>query len=80
MTRAKQHLHLIMPARFFRTQQTRYGDGHVFSCPTRFIPDGILDNFDRTAWPESTDAVSYDQAPKHGARVDLTARQRERWQ
>jgi DNA helicase-2/ATP-dependent DNA helicase PcrA len=79
MTRAKQHLHLVAPMRFFRSQQTRYGDGHVFSCPTRFIPDGILDNFDRTAWPASTDGTSYDQAPQHRTRVDLTARQRERW-
>lgn len=70
MTRAKQHLHLIMPARFFRNKQTRYG--HVFSCPTRFIPDSILENFDRTAWPEITDATSYHQTPAP-TRVDLTA-------
>jgi len=79
MTRAKQHLHLIMPARFFRTKQMRYGDGHTFSHPTRFIPDSILENFDRTAWPAVTDATSYDEAPRHRTSVDLTARQRERW-
>jgi DNA helicase-2/ATP-dependent DNA helicase PcrA len=79
MTRAKQHLHLVAPMRFFRSQQMRYGDGHVFSCPTRFIPDAILENFDRTAWPASTDGTSCDQTPAHVTRVDLTARQRERW-
>jgi DNA helicase-2/ATP-dependent DNA helicase PcrA len=79
MTRAKQHLHLVSPARFFRNQQMRYGDGHVFSCPTRFIPDSILDNFERTAWPASTDATSDEQASPLRTRVDLTARMRERW-
>src|SRR5246500_3335469 len=29
MTRAKLHLHLIQPLRFFRSQQHRYGDSHV---------------------------------------------------
>ena len=29
MTRAKEHLYLIQPLRFFRTQQHRFGDGHA---------------------------------------------------
>jgi hypothetical protein len=31
MTRAKRHLHLIHPIRFYRSQQQRLGDAHVFA-------------------------------------------------
>jgi DNA helicase-2/ATP-dependent DNA helicase PcrA len=46
MTRAKFHLRLIQPLRFFRSQQHRYGDSYVFAPRSRFIPDGILDLFE----------------------------------
>jgi DNA helicase-2/ATP-dependent DNA helicase PcrA len=46
MTRAKFHLRLIQPLRFFRSQQQRYGDSYVFAPRTRFIPDGIRDLFE----------------------------------
>lgn len=32
MTRAKEHLYLIQPLRFFRTQQHRFGNGHISSA------------------------------------------------
>ncbi|HEY6476152.1 MAG TPA: ATP-dependent helicase, partial [Polyangia bacterium] len=38
MTRAKSALTLIHPLRFFIRQQSRYGDRHVFTPRTRFIP------------------------------------------
>jgi DNA helicase-2/ATP-dependent DNA helicase PcrA len=78
MTRAKRHLHLIMPMRFFRSQQPRYGDGHVFSCPSRFIADRILGSFERTTRRENV--PSQEQALRPHARVDLAARMRSRWQ
>jgi ATP-dependent exoDNAse (exonuclease V) beta subunit len=40
MTRARQHLHLVQPSRFFRTHQHRHADGHVLAIRSRFIPDG----------------------------------------
>ena len=38
MTRAKDHLHLIVPQRFFTHQQSATGDRHVYAARTRFIP------------------------------------------
>jgi hypothetical protein len=38
MTRAKDHLHLIVPQRFFARQQHGGGDRHMYASRTRFIP------------------------------------------
>ena len=39
MTRAKDHLHLIVPQRFYAHGQRGGGDRHVYAARTRFIPD-----------------------------------------
>jgi len=77
MTRAKRHLHLIHPTRFYRTQQQRLGDAHVFAPLTRFIPESILDQFERRQWPISMvqGIVSRPQLK----RVDVAARMRDMW-
>jgi DNA helicase-2/ATP-dependent DNA helicase PcrA len=77
MTRAKQHLHLVQPLRFFRTQQRRDGDGHMFAPRTRFIPDTILGLFDRRSWPQGTYAEPLQGAA--GARIDVAQRMRDMW-
>src|SRR6266446_2830709 len=53
MTRAKDHLHLILPQRFFAHQQKSNGDRHMYASRTRFIPAAILDRFESCAWPRS---------------------------
>jgi DNA helicase-2/ATP-dependent DNA helicase PcrA len=53
MTRAKDHLHLILPQRFFAHQQKGNGDRHMYASRTRFIPASILNFFDSCAWPEA---------------------------
>jgi len=50
MTRAKDHLHLIVPQRFFAHQQRRNGDRHMYAVRTRFIPDTIIEHFEQCAW------------------------------
>jgi DNA helicase II / ATP-dependent DNA helicase PcrA len=77
MTRAKQHLHLVQPLRFFRTQQHRHGDRHMFAPRTRFIPDDILGLFERLAWPVGASGEL--SAPKITTRVDVAARMRAMW-
>jgi DNA helicase-2/ATP-dependent DNA helicase PcrA len=77
MTRAKQHLHLIMPARFYQAQQRRYGDGHMFACRSRFLPDAILDRFEFCVWP--VDNRAEEIAAPTLTRVDISARMRDRW-
>jgi DNA helicase-2/ATP-dependent DNA helicase PcrA len=51
MTRAKDSLHLVVPQRFYVRGQATGGDRHVYASRTRFIPDGILKSFEKTAWP-----------------------------
>ncbi|HRI19164.1 MAG TPA: ATP-dependent helicase, partial [Burkholderiaceae bacterium] len=38
MTRARDHLHLLVPQRFHVHQQAAYGDRHVYATLSRFIP------------------------------------------
>ena len=65
MTRARDQLHLIHPLRFFVTEQHRHGDRHVYSPRTRFIPDAILDRFERRAHGrvQTTDGPALPPAP-----------------
>src|SRR5215472_10830962 len=51
MTRAKDHLHLIVPQRFYAHQQRSGGDRHIYALRTRFIPDAITDHFEQCTWP-----------------------------
>src|SRR5512135_1829770 len=37
MTRAKEHLQIVVPQRFFVSQQSQFGDRHVYAGRTRFI-------------------------------------------
>jgi DNA helicase-2/ATP-dependent DNA helicase PcrA len=78
MTRAKNALTLVHPLRFFLRQQARYGDRHVFTPRTRFIPDSLLAHFDRSS--PSTVNPNNDVAPGPEApRVDVAARLKQMW-
>jgi ATP-dependent DNA helicase UvrD/PcrA len=77
MTRAKDHLNLIFPQRFFAHQQKRGGDRHMYTSRTRFIPDSIVDQFQVCAWPKGgndTPAKSRSVEP-----IDIRARMRRMW-
>jgi DNA helicase-2/ATP-dependent DNA helicase PcrA len=52
MTRAKEQLHLIVPQRFYVTQQAAGGDRHVYAGRSRFISEATAQRFERVAWPE----------------------------
>jgi DNA helicase-2/ATP-dependent DNA helicase PcrA len=78
MTRAKNFLAVVHPLRFFIRQQHRYGDRHVFTPRTRFIPDAIVGKFERVAPAEH----AADGAPPPAAappRIDVAARLRATW-
>ncbi|HSY42082.1 MAG TPA: ATP-dependent helicase [Polyangia bacterium] len=77
MTRAKSSLALVHPLRFFIRQQSRHGDRHVFTPRTRFIPDAILDKFERAAPGTATDDGLPPSPPV--ARVDIAARLKASW-
>ena len=77
MTRAREHLHLLQPSRFYLTHQPRQGRGHVMAPRSRFLPDEVLGLFSRrTATPHcATDAMPSPPA----ALVDIGARLRDLW-
>lgn len=77
MTRARRHLHLIHPIRFYRTQQTRHGDAYVFAQLTRFILEPILDRFECRQWRASM-AQGIVPLPQTKS-VDVAARMRDMW-
>jgi DNA helicase II / ATP-dependent DNA helicase PcrA len=51
MTRAKDHLHLIVPLRFYVTQQSAAGDRHIYAGRTRFISEAMAEKFECVTWP-----------------------------
>jgi DNA helicase II / ATP-dependent DNA helicase PcrA len=79
MTRAKDELHLMVPQRFFTHGQNALGDRHVYASRTRFIPDSIVDLFERTAWPISAAGTATVRAISQGPKVDISARMRSMW-
>jgi DNA helicase II / ATP-dependent DNA helicase PcrA len=78
MTRAKDELHLLVPQRFYVTQQTRNGDRHLYAQRTRFIPREMTPLFDDFFWPRIEPAADAEW-PTRGATVDLGAKMRGMW-
>jgi DNA helicase-2/ATP-dependent DNA helicase PcrA len=77
MTRAKDHLHLIVPQRFYAHGQRGHGDRHMYASRTRFIPAGILCHFQSCTWPVAAAAAHAAKAPAEP--VDIGARMRRMW-
>ncbi|WP_375142608.1 ATP-dependent helicase [Ideonella benzenivorans] len=76
MTRARQHLDLMVPQRFYVTQQGRHGDRHLYGPRSRFIPDAMAaEHFERIT-PRADGALP--TAPPAGL-LDLRARLRGQW-
>lgn len=78
MTRARDHLHLVHPLRFFKRQQHRHGDNHMYSPRSRFIPDAILDHFERRTHGrrQHRDRAASTVPSK---RIDVRAKASARW-
>jgi DNA helicase II / ATP-dependent DNA helicase PcrA len=77
MTRAKDHLHLILPQRFFAYQQKSGGDRHMYAARTRFIPDSILHYFESCAWPVAAQPNVSDNSERDP--VNIGAQLRRMW-
>jgi DNA helicase-2/ATP-dependent DNA helicase PcrA len=78
MTRAKDDLHLMVPQRFFTHGQNAQGDRHVYASRTRFIPDRLLDLFEKTTWPLPTVGTAARSASS-GPRINVGAHMRGMW-
>ena len=77
MTRARRDLHLIEPQRYYVTQQSRHGDGHVYGARSRFLTPAVLDTLDRRGWGERDpgDGAPAGDVPP----VDVGGRLRAMW-
>ncbi|WP_370637410.1 ATP-dependent helicase [Cupriavidus sp. AU9028] len=78
MTRARDHLDIVVPQRFYVHQQPGMGDRHVYASRTRFLPNRVMPHFHSRAWPPPPPV---DAAPVRPAlpAVDLAARMRNMW-
>lgn len=78
MTRAKDHLDLMVPQRFYTSGQAGLGDRHVYASRTRFIPNRLLAHFESRTWPMATPGMArVNESPS--SPVDLAARMRAMW-
>lgn len=79
MTRAKDHLHLIAPQRFFARQQRDNGAHHMYAARTRFIEASMLQYFAGVTWPVATKTIG-DKPQPNKEPVNIGARLRGMWQ
>ncbi len=79
MTRARDHLELVVPQRFYVSGQSGGGDRHVYGSRTRFIPHRLLGHFASVAWPPAPDAAPDAGTSAPRATLDLAARMRGMW-
>lgn len=77
MTRARDHLHLVVPQRFFVTQQSGGGDRHLYAGRTRFITEAMAAHFEQLVWPPAAEGAASAQA--QGLVMQVRARARAAW-
>jgi len=78
MTRAKEHLQLLVPQRFYVTQQSAMGERHIYASRTRFIDDVQAAQFDTLVWPAAGEPDT--SSPAAGAaRLQVRERARLTW-
>jgi DNA helicase-2/ATP-dependent DNA helicase PcrA len=78
MTRAREQLHLIVPQRFYVTQQCASGDRHMYAARTRFITDAMTSGFEQITWPQAA-AVEGNTARAQSPLLQVRARARAAW-
>jgi DNA helicase-2/ATP-dependent DNA helicase PcrA len=79
MTRAKEHLHLVVPQRFYVSQQAGGGDRHVYAGRTRFVSEAMLAQFEQVTWPEAIPLRPGAGAQPQAAVIQVRARARAAW-
>jgi DNA helicase-2/ATP-dependent DNA helicase PcrA len=79
MTRAKEDLHLLVPQRFYVSQQAGGGDKHVYAGRTRFISEAMAPHFEQIAWPEAIPVRPGSGAQPQVPLMQVRARSRAMW-
>jgi len=77
MTRARDHLHIVVPQRFFVHNQRAGGDRHMYASRTRFIPAASLDHFESRAWPQAASGKGAARPARKA--IDISGRVRRTW-
>lgn len=55
MTRARDHLHLLVPQRFYVTQQAVRGDRHLYAARASSLPP--TRRFEQISWPPALERL-----------------------
>ena len=76
MTRARDHLALMVPLRFHVTQQRHHGDRHLYGAVSRFITPEVAAHFDSLSWATQRAA---DESLGEGPTIDVAARVPTQW-
>lgn len=79
MTRAKEQLHLLVPQRFYVTQQSGGGDRHVYAGRTRFLSEAMLAHFEQVAWPPAPASQGVPGVQPQAPVMQVRARARAAW-
>jgi DNA helicase-2/ATP-dependent DNA helicase PcrA len=79
MTRAREQLHLLVPQRFYVSQQAGGGDRHVYAGRSRFITEAMAAHFEQLAWPEAPDLRPAASAQPQAPLLQVRARSRAAW-
>jgi len=77
MTRARHHLHLLVPQRFYVTQQAARGDRHVYGAISRFLPPALHGLFEHLG--PAAAFVEGEGADAPATSIDIAQRVRSRW-
>ena len=79
ITRAKRDLHLVAPLKFYVTQQSRWGDKHVYGARSRFLTEPVLAAFESRVWPTEREQPVGKQVSSN-VRIDAAARLLDMWE
>ena len=81
MTRARDHLHIVHPLRFYVRGQHRHGDRNLLAPRSRFLPDALLPCFERHALARRPVGEGTPAPPARPSevRIDVGARIRDMW-
>ncbi|MDO8773291.1 MAG: ATP-dependent helicase [Burkholderiaceae bacterium] len=77
LTRAREYLQLLVPHRFYVTQQSALGDRHLYAARTRFIPEALAQKFETLVWPQAMAEVTGAQAGLPS--IQVRERSRSAW-
>jgi DNA helicase-2/ATP-dependent DNA helicase PcrA len=78
MTRARTELHLVHPLKMFVKEQHRFGDRHLYTPLSRFLPEAILPRFQRVSRGRNIRGLD-EPAAGTVVRVDVAAKLRDMW-